>query len=266
MSSIDIATAFDLRYVRQGQGPEVLFIAGLGDVAEAWQAQLDGLSDRYTVTAFDNRGAGASPMPAGGVLSVEQMADDAAALLDHLGVQRAHIAGFSGGGMVAQELALRYPDRVRSLVLSGTFANQPEIGKRVLRGLRWLVESAPSDRAFLEYFFTVVYTERFHASGAVDAIIDEVLADPNPQPAENFQAQIDAFCAYDSRDRVHRIGAPTLVLSGERDMVWPPPCGQFLADAIPGAEYVVLAGAGHQPFQEDPADYNARLDAFWSRH
>ncbi len=106
---------------RRGHGPDVLLIAGLGDPAEAWQAQLDGLSDRYLLTAFDNRGAGRTPLPEGR-LSPTTMADDAAALLRTLEVPSAHVAGFSMGSAIAQEMALRYPELVRSLVLMSTYA------------------------------------------------------------------------------------------------------------------------------------------------
>jgi pimeloyl-ACP methyl ester carboxylesterase len=90
---------------RRGAGPDVLLIAGLSDPAEAWQPQLEGLSDLYQITAFDNRGAGRSPLPPEG-FTVAGMADDAAALLRALDVPAAHIAGFSGGSAIAQEVAL----------------------------------------------------------------------------------------------------------------------------------------------------------------
>ena len=92
-----------------GEGPDVLLIGGLEDTVESWQFQLDGLSDRYRLTAFDNRGAGRTEMPDGPV-SVEAMADDATGVLRALDISSAHVAGFSGGSIIAQELALRHPD------------------------------------------------------------------------------------------------------------------------------------------------------------
>ncbi|WP_244190527.1 alpha/beta fold hydrolase [Streptomyces caeruleatus] len=136
---------------RRGKGPDVLLIAGLGDPAEAWQAQLDGLSDRYRLTAFDNRGAGRTRSPKESV-TVARMADDAAALLRALDVPAAHVAGFSGGSFIAQELALRHPDLVRSLVLMSTVARSDAYFRSMTGFWRWMVESAPSERALLEAF------------------------------------------------------------------------------------------------------------------
>jgi pimeloyl-ACP methyl ester carboxylesterase len=253
----------ELRHIRRGSGPGVLFIGGLGDPAESWQAQVDGLADRYTAIAFDNRGAGTSPLPADGPLTTASMADDAADVLRGLGVERAHIAGFSGGGMVAQELALRHPELVRSLVLNGTFACFDALARRQVASWRWIPEHAPSERAFLELFLTFIYTNRFHESGAVDRIIDEMLADPHAQTIEGFQAQIDAYAAHDARDRLPTIDVPALVLSGSEDLNAPRRFGDELVSLIPGARHVIIDGGGHQPFQEDPARWNAIVDGFW---
>src|SRR5918997_500463 len=110
----------DIWVEQVGEGPDVLLIGGLGDTVESWQFQLDGLADRYRLTAFDNRGAGRTAMPEGPA-SVEAMADDAAGVLRALDIGSAHLAGFSGGSIIGQELALRNPELARSLVLQSTW-------------------------------------------------------------------------------------------------------------------------------------------------
>jgi pimeloyl-ACP methyl ester carboxylesterase len=247
---------------RRGTGPDVLLIAGLGDPAEAWQFQLDGLAGRYRLTAFDNRGMGRTPLPAE-PFSVATMADDAAALLRALELPAAHVAGFSGGSVIAQELALRHPELVRSLVLDSTWARPDAYFRATLTFWRWLAEAAPSERAFLEAFYLWIYTPRAHADGTVDKIIEEVLAFPHKPSTEAIQRSIDAFLGHDTTGRLADIAAPTLVLAGGLDMVAPPRYGRVVADGIPGARFEVLAEEAHQPFQEVPDLFNAQVDAFW---
>jgi pimeloyl-ACP methyl ester carboxylesterase len=247
---------------QRGEGPDVLLIAGLGDPAEAWQPQLDGLAGSYRVTAFDNRGAGRTPLPTG-PLSAATMADDAAALLRALEIPSAHVAGFSMGSAIAQELALRHPELVRSLVLVSTYARPDALFRSQLNFWRWLPEAAPSERAFYEAFFTWVYTPRAHDDGTVDEIVEEALAFPHPQAVEAFQAQVDVCLAHDTTDRLWQIAAPTLVLSSELDAIFPPRFGRSVAEAIPNARFEVLPGEAHQPFQEAPDQFNTRVDAFW---
>ena len=262
MGELVRAGSFDLWVERRGDGPDVLLICGLGDPAEAWQPQLDGLSDRYRLTAFDNRGVGRTPL-SGGPLSPATMADDAAALLQALGVQSAHVAGFSMGSAIAQELALRHAGLVRSLVLVSTYARADALFRAQLELWRWMAQAAPSERAFFEALFTWVYTPRGHADGSVDQIVEEALAFPHQQSIEGFHAHVDACLAHDTADRLAQITAPTLVVAGEFDILLPPRLGHAVAAAIPNARFDVWPDEAHQPFQEVPDEFNNRLDAFW---
>jgi 3-oxoadipate enol-lactonase len=245
-----------------GEGPDVLLIGGAGDTVESWQFQLDGLRDRYRLTAFDNRGAGRTAMP-GSSVSAEMMADDSAAVLQALGVPSAHVAGFSGGSIIAQELALRHPELVRSLVLQSTWAVLDPYFRSWLLFIRWLVDVAPSERAFLEGFYLDIYTARAHNDGTVDQFIEEVLAFPHKQSTEDLQGFLDAFVDHDTTDRLREISAPTLVLAGGRDVTSRPPLGRAVAERIAGARFEVMEEEAHQPFQEVPDEWNARVDAFW---
>lgn len=245
-----------------GEGPDVLLIGGLGDTVESWQFQLDGLADRYRMTAFDNRGAGRTAMPEGQP-TVEAMADDAAAVLRGLDISSAHVAGFSGGSIIAQELTLRHPKLVRSLVLQSTWPAMDEYMKTLARSLRWQAELAPDERAFLEFFFLLVYTPRAHNSGMVSQIIDDVLAFPHQQSTGDFRKFLDAFVVHETAGRLAQIKALTLVLAGGADPMSRPELGEAVAHGIPGAHFEVMPEESHQPFQEIPDVWNARVDAFW---
>lgn len=249
---------------QRGTGPDVLLLAGLGDPAEAWSFQLEGLSDRYRLTAFDNRGVGRSPMLPEGFTTAD-LADDAAALLRSLAIDRAHVLGFSGGSAVAQHLALRHPDLVRSLVLVSTWARRDAHFCAVLRSFHWLVDRAPSDRDALEAFLLWIYTGRAHEDGTVAAIVEEALAFEHPQPADGFHRQVETFCEHEALDRLDRIVAPALVIAGAEDILTPPRLSREVAEQIPGAEFVLLPGEAHQPFQESPEAFDRLVDSFWSR-
>src|SRR3712207_4151211 len=163
-------------YVQRGTGPDVLLIGGLTDVIESWQPQPDGLASGYRLTGCDNRGFGQSPLPpAAEPFTMATMAQDAVDLLDHLGIEQAHVAGFSGGGAVAQQLAIHYPERVRSLVLNGTIDHFDELAQRQTDMWRRMLAAAPDERTMLQDFFTFIYSPAAHASGWVDAVIDEAL-------------------------------------------------------------------------------------------
>ena len=196
-------------------------------------------------------------------VSAEMMADDAAAVLRALDVSSAHVAGFSGGSIIAQELALRHPALVRSLVLQSTWPVLDPYLRSWLLFVRWLVEFAPSERAFLEGFFLDIYTARAHNDGTVETFIEEVLAFPHKQSTEDLQRFLEAFLDHDTSERLPQITAPTLVLAGGRDPTARPPLCRAVAELIPGAQFEVMEEEAHQPFQEVPEEWNARVEAFW---
>ena len=167
-----------------------------------------------------------------GPVSVEQLADDAAQVLGALGIASAHVAGFSAGSIISQELACAprvgpQPGAAEHLPVMDPYA------RSWVRFIQWLVEVAPSERAFLEGFYLWIYTVRAHNDGTVAQIIEEVLAFPHKQRTEDLQRFLDALIDHDTTERLPQIAAPTLVLAGGRDLNARPELGRAVAERIP---------------------------------
>lgn len=243
-------------------GEPVLLIQGLGADMTGWTFQRLALAPRYRTIALDNRGAGRSDKPFGRY-SLEQMADDAVAVLDAGGVGRAHVVGASMGGALAQLLAVRHPDRVRSLVLMCTacrnhpwrrellsewaaIANERGVGEMSRRAAHWVV--APrSIRRFLP------------ALGWLGPLYVGL-------PAHAFAAQVRAILdAPDAADELTRIAVPTMVMVGNQDILTPRGDSEELAERIPGAELVVISGAAHGLMVEHATTVNRLLLSFLGR-
>ena len=233
-----------LHYVQRGAGEPILLVQGLGgDVVHWGEAFLGRLERTFTVTAYDHRGIGRSPRldPAGPTFSIPDLADDAVALLDHLGIDTTHVLGLSMGGMVAQELALRHAERLRTLTLAATFAG----GESALRTYPPMVQAlaGPLLRGggpSMALAGMVATQARQLGVARDEATLHAILG------------QLGAIGAHDTLDRLGQIAVPTLVLHGERDPAVPVANARILADAIPGARLEVLPGAGHIVFWAQP--------------
>jgi pimeloyl-ACP methyl ester carboxylesterase len=251
-----------LHYTRRGDGDDVVLLCGLGDDVTAWDAQTPVFARQYRVTVLDNRGVGRSSLP-DGEFGVADLAGDAAGVLDAVGVRRAHIAGFSMGGAIAQELALSRPDLVSSLVIIGSWCRSDRFFQETIRGIAWSLTIADSARAWLYSFLTWVYSPAVFADGRIDAIVEAALHNPHPQQTDAFCRTARAIADHDTLDRLAGIGAPTLVMVGSDDLLCPPRHARMIAERIPGARLIELAAKAHQPFQEDPDLFNQLLLDYW---
>jgi pimeloyl-ACP methyl ester carboxylesterase len=247
---------------QEGEGDDVLFISGLADEGACWVDQVAGLKDRYRLTTFDNRGVGRSSTPSGPFRIVDFTADTAA-LMDALELERPHVVGSSMGGAIAQELALAHPDRVRSLVLNGTWCRGDRFLHEILRNWMWSAEKADSIRDFLVTVNLWCFSPRIWNAGTMDDWIAAAEASPYAQSADAFCRSAQALIDHDSADRIGAIDAPTLVTVGELDLVLPARFSEELVRRIPNARLVVIPAVGHQPFQEVPEDFNRLLTEFW---
>jgi pimeloyl-ACP methyl ester carboxylesterase len=218
---------------------------GLGLSAGAWWRTVPVLAERLEVLTFDNRGVGRS-RALFHAYSTEAMADDAASVLDAAGVERAHVYGISLGGMVAQQLALRHPERVRSLVLGATHAGGPRARlpePEVVDFLRRRLWMRHEEAAWSSVRFN--YSERCRAEHPERINEDVAQRLAHSFPAEAYRAQMWAAATHDTFRELHRIKAPTLVVHGSEDMMIPIDNGRMIAEQIRGARLLELAGTGH---------------------
>ena len=256
----------ELNYVEAGSGDPLLLIMGFGGDHLAWAFQTPVFAQKYRVIAFDNRGAGQSDVP-DVPYTTRMMADDAAGLLDHLGIERAHVVGVSMGGMIAQELALNHPRRVRSVQLHCTLARPDRYMHALIEN--WRVVRAnvtPADWmriVALWLFSPTTYTER---PELVETIIQTGIANPHPFTLTGFLRQGDAVRTHDTVDRLGKLAAPTLVSVADDDILVPPRFSLALAAAVPGATLKTMGRAGHCYFWERPDVFNEMCLEFLEGH
>ena len=232
-----------------GQGPPVLLVMGLSFTLEMWFRILPHLARQYRTIIFDNRGIGRSDVPRG-PYAMRTLASDAVAVLDAAGIAAAHVVGASMGGMIAQEMALSFPDRVLSLALgctsySGLFSKWPNF-RRGPNGIAWLrAERLERERSVRDLLY---------ARSTPDLLVEEDIQ-IRCNCSWSFKgvlSQLTGILLWNSYSRLPQIQAPTLVMHGEEDHLLPPQNGQVVAARIPGAEFVLLPDAGHMLTTDQP--------------
>lgn len=254
----------DIYYEVHGDGEPLLLVMGLGSDMAGWMFQIHEFSKEYRVIVFDNRGVGRTDAP-DAPYSIAMMADDTVGLMDTLGIEIAHVLGISMGGFVGQEIALRHPRRVKSLVLAATGTHVDaraayllDLWRRMLAANRELYI-----RETLPWLFTDAMFENHRV---VESMIKMRLSYPYSQPSHAFGRQADACLSFDSRGRAGSITSPTLVIVGEHDILFPVDLSEELAAAIGGAELAVLEGGGHGFPIEIPEAFNKSVLSFLARH
>jgi 3-oxoadipate enol-lactonase len=230
-----------IHWDEEGHGAPLLLIMGLGWPSQAWYRSRAALSQKYRTIALDNRGVGrseASPGP----YSIVQMAADAAAVLNAARVNTAHIFGVSMGGMIAQEFALQYPRKVRSLILGCTAAGGPQAVRAEQAALQVLITRGPDAEQFAKAIAPFIYYRETPAERIEE---DDAVRRKWYPPADAYFAQLQAIMGWEAYSRLGQITAPTLVIHGENDRLVPPENAKLIAERIPGAKSVMIPRASH---------------------
>ncbi len=256
------ANGIDLHYEDRGRGEPLLLIMGLGADGSLWEEHVRTYERHFRCIIPDNRGAGRSGKPSG-PYTTATMADDMVALMDALGVARAHVAGISMGGCIAQEMALRAPDRVDRLVLVSAWPRCDAYTVRIFEMFEALAAtSAPS--AFTRMLQLWIFTPDHHAARMDDLLAREAAGagHSHPMPLAAFAAQCAACIGHDATGRLGGIRAPTLITAGDRDIFTPLHYAETLHRQIPGSRLLVMPGCGHAHHWEALETFNQRTLAF----
>jgi 3-oxoadipate enol-lactonase len=265
MAKVEVEN-IEMAYRVDGSGEPVLLIGGFTMVKESWEPQVVELAKQFRVISFDNRGVGETTVPAE-PFTVAEMAADTVGLMDALGIDSAHIFGVSMGGLIAQVLALDYPDRVRKVALGctshgGRHAVQPH--KEVMELLAKASDPTIPVREAIRLRLPTIFSDRFIR--AEPERLEEFVRLteqhwPTPQGAAG---QMGALSVFNVKKRLGEIRCPVLAITGSEDRMMPPENSRLLAEGIAGAELYLVEEAGHSFFFEKPAEVNRVLIDFFA--
>ncbi|MFW5735254.1 MAG: alpha/beta fold hydrolase [Oceanidesulfovibrio sp.] len=249
-----------IAYQEVGEGPAMVFISGLGGVAQEWLPDMRHFGASMRCITLDHPGVNGTPLPQG-FCGAPQMADRIAAGLAALGVESAVVMGMSMGGAVAQELALRHPQLVKRLVLTGAFARLDTRARRAVTTLVELLGCCDLKTA-ARMFYWVAFNPEFFVQNlpALDDMVDQYVADPLDHAV--FEYQLQACLEHDTRDRLAGIGCPALVVHGTTDILVRPYLAEELAVGMPAAQLLLLDNGGHSCNWEQPESFRRKVAAF----
>lgn len=247
-----------------GTGPDLMLVSGLGGGTWSWYGQVPFFQRFYRTISYDNRGAGRSDVPKG-PYSIRQFAEDCLCLLDSLHVEEVFVVGLSMGGMIAQEVALMAPHRVKALVLGCThFGGELRIPPDP-RAIQTLMNNdGLTYEQIIDKNLPLFFSAEFMKSSpeTIDAYRQVQLSAPE-QPLQAFQAQLKAIQSHDCSERISGIRAPTLLVTGSRDILVPRENTYLMSEKLPHAEVVVIPGAGHALHVESRDELNEIIHHFF---
>lgn len=251
----------------RGAGEPLLLIMGLGAPGAKWEPHAQAYEKHFRVLIPDNRGSGLSDKPEADSYTIAEMAADMVGLLDAMGIDSAHINGISMGGAVAQYMAIHYPERVRSVILTNTFSHCCVSFRRAIELLRdtcGVLDGVTATRLCQWIIFAQPFQETNEAY--MLQCEQEDLSYPHPMPAHAYKAQCNAILGFDVREDLKKIQAPVLIVGGDRDLMIPVTVSEYMRDHIPGAELLLAKDGGHVQHWEQLEQYNRVTTEFLLKH
>ncbi len=255
----------EIYYESHGEGEPLLCVMGLAADTMSWALQVPAFSERHRAVFFDNRDVGQSGYVTRDY-TVRDMAHDAIGLADELGLDTFHLLGVSMGGMIAQEVALAVPERIRTLTLVVTFGGAGRWG--VEKGRIWTKDAEHKTREdMIDELLLLCLSEKTFENVEMCAFLkDMMMQNPHPQQPEGFARQLAAASGHETRDRLGKLAMPVHVIGAEEDVLVPVWKSRELARIISGAELTVLEGAAHGVNLERAEEFNAAVLEFLAEH
>lgn len=245
----------NLNYEVHGKGDPLVCISGFSCAANHWAAVLEELSRHHQVVIFDNRGVGQTDTP-DSPYSIEMMAADTLALMDHLGISAAHIMGHSMGGCIAQYIAFHHSQRIKRLLLCNTLIKMNGVSRAAQKSLLRLRQDGVPLQRLIEAVMPWIFSNEFMSNDTVvQGAVSMMLNNPYPQSTVGVKRQLEALLAFDSGAWFDKIHLPTLVVGGEEDILCPHD-SERIAKGIPSAQFVSMPGMAHLPMIERPEEFN----------
>lgn len=255
------ANGINIYYEQYGQGYPLVLISGLGGDRTFWQPSIDILSRHFKLVIYDTRGIGRSDAPEA-PYSMQMFADDLAGLMDGLNISHAHVLGFSMGGNIALQFALKYPQKISKLILAATCATLNIQIKLYVDAVLSVYEGGISTGAMFNLVAPWLFSERFLSLPGNEAYLQFDENDPEQQPLYAWRIQYQAQREFNVIPKLSNIAHKPLILTGEHDVFAQMNDAKILSDGIPGSELKVIAGAGHLFNYEYPELFHECISEF----
>jgi 3-oxoadipate enol-lactonase len=255
---------FDVNHIAEGDGFPVVLIHGLAGDHTAWLPQIAAFKDRYRVIAMDNPGSGDSS-PVDAPCTTEELADTMLALMDNLGVEQAHVVGRSLGGLIGQHMALRAPERIRSLILAASTARVDPIGKRILENMREVLEWRDNWADWARHSAHVFVAPAFYNDNPEAMARIEALVGNEVRSKASYVNLNHTALSHDTSARLGEIACPTLIMAGRLDPICSMQGTDEMSAGIPNAETVVFEKSSHFFLMEETEKAMATLNDWFAR-
>ncbi len=255
-------------YQERGSGEPLVCIMGVTAPGGVWDAHAQVWEEHFRCILGDNRGVGETDKPAG-PYTTAMMADDYAGLMDKLGIKQARVVGCSLGSVIAQQLALRHPEKVKSMILMCTWARQDRFGLYTWQHLmKAKANMRPED--FMQWIQMLIFTKPWFDNddcwNNMQQGLKDAATNSAPQPLHATEAQSAAAMTHNTLNELKNVKCPTLVIGGKDDTFTPEWMGKEVAAAIPGAELHLYDNAGHAFHWEQMGDFNPRTTEWLLKH